>query len=122
MQAGNELEFGVDLRELWDRVDHDRDLLREVFELFESEFPRIFQELTEATVRGDMNEVKIVAHTLKGMLAGLSFTRAASWAVLIEQMAGGQNPGDINQELQHLEQKVAEGRSLLERVCNEVVA
>lgn len=122
MQSGNGLEFGVDLRDLWDRVDHDRDLLREVFELFEREFPRIFQALSEAAVRGDLKEVKIIAHTLKGMLAGLSFTRAASSAVLIEQMAGGTNRGGIHKELQHLERNVADGRSFLERVCNEVPA
>ena len=115
-------ESGIDLLELLIRVDNDCELLREVFVLFEGEFPRIFQALTSATTRGDMKETHHLAHTLKGMLAGLSFTDATSSAARIEQMAAQSNAEQISQEPFRLQQQVAEGRSFLERTCSEVAA
>lgn len=115
-------ESGVDLLELLSRVDNDCELLREVFVLFESEFPRIFQALMSATTRRDMKETHHLAHTLKGMLAGLSFTDATSSAARIEQMSVQSNADQISQELLRLQQEVAQGRSFLERTCSEVAA
>lgn len=115
-------EAGIDLPDLMARVDQDIDLLREVFEIFEEEFPRLFQTLTGAAHRGDMEETRIAAHTLKGMLAGLSFTVAACSAKLVEQMAAEPNPRDIPSELARLQNHVAVGRAFLAKLCRGMAA
>jgi two-component system sensor histidine kinase/response regulator len=78
---------GIALAELLVRVDNDRDLLRDLLLIFKEEFPRQFQALQEAVSRGDSARVVAVSHTLKGMLANMAATRAASCASRLEQIA-----------------------------------
>lgn len=115
-------EAGIDLQDLMARVDQDLDLLREVFELFEEEFPPLFQTLTDAAHRGEMKQVHFAAHTLKGMLAGLSFTAAASSAKLVEQMAADSNPQDLTSALSRLQNQAAAGSAFLAKLCRGVAA
>ena len=123
MQSQNTArEAGIDLQDLMVRVDQDLDLLREVFEIFEEEFPPLYQTLADAAQRGDMKAVHVAAHTLKGMLASLSFSAAAASARLLEQMAGEPNPRDLSPELSRLQNQVATGRAFLARLCRGVAA
>jgi HPt (histidine-containing phosphotransfer) domain-containing protein len=80
-------QVAVNLSELLVRVDNDHDLLRELIGIFKEEFPRLQQELRQAVDREDVKKVEITGHALKGMLLGLSATRAAASAARLEQMA-----------------------------------
>ena len=113
-------EAGIDLQDLLVRVDHDLELLREIFELFEKEFPLLFESLTDAVRRGDAKGVQGTAHTLKGMLAGLSFISAASTAKLVEQMAGQPHSQDMQSALSLLQNQVDAARAFLTRICHGV--
>jgi CheY-like chemotaxis protein/HPt (histidine-containing phosphotransfer) domain-containing protein len=79
--------LGVNLAELLDRVDHDRELLRDLLLIFKEEFPRYFQALQEAVSLADTPKVASVSHALKGMLSNLAATRAAACAAELEQLA-----------------------------------
>src|ERR1700692_4754311 len=92
MDPGKETQYrshesGVDLSELLARMDFDRELLREIFELFKEEFPKSRLLLADAVELGDLEQMRNRAHTLKGMLAGLSIVEASASAMRIEQMA-----------------------------------
>jgi len=100
-------DLSVDLPELLTRVDADRKLLRELLGIFKREFPCILQSLQEAVVRGDMKKVEVTAHTIKGMLANVSFRRAAASAVRLERMGQQRNTQGLQEELASLEQKAS---------------
>src|ERR1700704_2703480 len=77
----------VNLPELLTRVENDRDLLCELIGIFKTEFPLLLRALQESVACKDMKRVEISSHSLKGMLSGLSVTRAAANASRLEQMA-----------------------------------
>jgi two-component system, sensor histidine kinase and response regulator len=105
-QDDHSSQVAVNLPELLIRVDNDRDLLRELIEIFKEEFPRLLQQLLEQIVRGDMKSVESTAHGLKGMLSGLSAMRAAGVAARIEQMGRERNSSRLNDEVALLEREV----------------
>jgi two-component system, sensor histidine kinase and response regulator len=77
----------VDLDELLSRLDNDKELLSELVTIFKEDFPRHLRVLREAVARQDAQQVRIVSHTLKGMLSNLAVTQAASAAAKLEQLA-----------------------------------
>ena len=77
----------VNLSELLVRLENDRDLLRELINVFKEEFPPLLQSLQQAVARGELKNVEATSHMLKGMLLGLSVTRGATQASRLEQMA-----------------------------------
>jgi HPt (histidine-containing phosphotransfer) domain-containing protein len=87
-------ESSIDFPELLERVDDDRELLLELMSIFKEDFPRHVRELTDVIAAHDLKKMAIVSHTLKGMLANLAVTRAASAAAKLEQLArdGGAEP------------------------------
>jgi two-component system, sensor histidine kinase and response regulator len=82
-------ESAIDFTELLDRVDNDRELLLDLMAIFKEDFPRHIRELTDVIAARDLKKLGIVSHTLKGMLASLAVTRAATAAAKLEQLAHG---------------------------------
>lgn len=80
----NSVEEAVNLPELLARVDHDRELLREIVEMFREEFPRLRELLRSAVLNEELPGVEMLAHTLKGMLLNLSVERGAAAASELE--------------------------------------
>jgi two-component system sensor histidine kinase/response regulator len=80
-------EPSIDFPELLARVDNDRELLLDLMSIFKEEFPRHVRELTDVIAVRDLKKMSVVSHTLKGMLANLAVTRAASAAGKLEQLA-----------------------------------
>jgi two-component system sensor histidine kinase/response regulator len=114
-------DSGVDLPELLARVEYDRELLREIFEIFRQEFPPLNVALNEAVARNDLEEIRIAAHTITGMLASLSFTKATVTATRIGRMARESTPEGIPSEVLRMERNIAAAQAELELVCQEVI-
>lgn len=114
-------ESGVDLPELLARVEFDRELLREVFDIFLEEFPRLRGELRHAIDHDDLRTVQESAHTLKGMLASLSFGKASSSALQIERMAAQGVSAGMAEEFARLERSTAIAQASLASICREVI-
>jgi two-component system, sensor histidine kinase and response regulator len=84
----------VNMPDLLDRVDNDREFIQELFQLFRVEFPRLQIELQEAVSSKHMWQTARTAHTLKGMLANLSIEQAAAAVETLESTAAqGDQPG-----------------------------
>ncbi len=62
----------------WSRVEGDRELLREIVELFAADSPQLLAELRQGCAEGDAEILKRAAHTLKG--AASNFGAAAVMA------------------------------------------
>jgi HPt (histidine-containing phosphotransfer) domain-containing protein len=80
-------QSSIDFPELLARVDNDRELLLDLMAIFKEDFPRHQRELADVIAARDLKKMAIVSHTLKGMLANLAVTRAASGASKLEQLA-----------------------------------
>jgi two-component system sensor histidine kinase/response regulator len=107
-QSDRSSEAGVNLPELLARVDNDRDLLCELIEIFREEFPRLLQELQQSVAREDVNKVETASHALKGMLSGLSATRATAITSRLEQMGREGKTSGITEALALLERETAD--------------
>ena len=114
-------EPSVDLPDLLTRVDNDHELLRELSRIFKEEFPCLLQSLQEAVVRGDMKGVEVKAHTIRGMLANVSFTRAAASAACLERMGQQCVAQGLPEELARLEQEASLALAELETFCTEMI-
>jgi|SRR5579871_5681869 len=86
-------ESMIDFPELLSRVDNDRELLIDLLSIFKEDFPRHVRELADVIAAHDCKRMTVVSHTLKGMLANLAVSRAASAAAKLEQL-GRENGGE----------------------------
>ena len=114
-------DLSVDLLDLLRRVESDRKLLCELLRLFKEEFPCIWQALQEAVVRGDMKSLEVTAHTLKGMLANVSFARAVASAACLQRMGQQCVTQGLPEELARLKQEASLALAELEAFCTEMV-
>ena len=105
-QGHRSSEDAVDLPDLLERVDNDRDFLCELIDLFKVEFPPVLQSLKQSVVREDLKNVEIASHTLKGMLSDLSVKRAAAIASRLEQLGRDGNTSGMTETLALLEHEV----------------
>jgi HPt (histidine-containing phosphotransfer) domain-containing protein len=114
-------ENGLDLPELLERVEYDHGLLRELLDIFREEYPVLRDQLQAAIAGSDLKAIQVAAHTLKGMLASMSFSRASASAVQIETMAAHGTMEGMDCELARLERKSRAAELHLESVCQEVI-
>jgi HPt (histidine-containing phosphotransfer) domain-containing protein len=72
---------------LWRRVDHDRDLLRELVAVFTEEAPGLLARIDEGIQAGLAGDVKKASHKLKGSLLQFSARTAVAAAQELEEKA-----------------------------------
>lgn len=70
---------------LWERVDGDMELLRELLEVFTEEGPRMLASIEEAIQHGSALELQKSAHKMKGSVLQFSATAAAAIAFELEE-------------------------------------
>lgn len=77
--------------ELLDRVDNDKELLRELLAIFKEDFPRTMKSLESALIRNDMKSAASLSHALNGMLSNLGGAAAADAAAQLERCCASGN-------------------------------
>jgi HPt (histidine-containing phosphotransfer) domain-containing protein len=75
-----------DPESLWDRVDGDMDLLRELNEVFAEEGPKMLARIEDAIRHGSAADLEKSAHKLKGSVLQFSAQAAAAIAAELENM------------------------------------
>ncbi len=83
----------LDEAALMERVDGDRDLLRELINLFSADQPGRFQEITTALEAGESTRLCRAAHAMKGAVANFCAREAAHEAKQLESLARDGNLG-----------------------------
>lgn len=76
----------IDLEELLDRTENDRELMRDLLTIFREEFPQRHQALRVAVESQNAAQVVMEAHALKGMLSNLAAVEAATAVAELEQL------------------------------------
>ena len=86
-----------------DRVGGDEELLREITEIFLSEYPGLLDEIRTAIGAGDLAKLEVSAHTLKGSVANFGAEDATEAARQLEVMARKRQMENAPSALQALE-------------------
>ena len=76
----------IDLKEVLERVQDDRELLIELFDIFQEDFVGKRQILGDAVKTKDIAKIKEVAHSLKGASGNISAKGMHADFLQIEQM------------------------------------
>ena len=90
-----------------ERVGGDEELLREVVQLFLTEYPELFGQLTRAVEYGDATQVERSAHTLKGSLSTIGAEIAAHNAFMLEVMGRTRQLEGAGDQLRRLSQALS---------------
>lgn len=72
---------------LWNRVDGDMDLLRELVELFAQEVPRMLAQIEDAINHRSASDLEKASHKLKGSVLQFSARAASAIALELEENA-----------------------------------
>jgi len=94
---------------LWERVNQDTGLLRDLVDLFEQQCPVLLHDIESAIGRGSCADLQKVSHKLKGSLLQFSAQRAAPIASKLEEMGK-------NRKLEGAEQAFAELKAEISQV------
>lgn len=96
-----------DPRALWDRVDGDAELLRELVEIFVAESPALLQRIGNGIERQSFEEVTKFSHKLKGSALQFSGAGVASLAATLERMGQEKSLQNANQVFSNLQREMA---------------
>jgi HPt (histidine-containing phosphotransfer) domain-containing protein len=96
---------GFDPGSLWERVDGDPELLRDLLEVFKEEFPPMLAGLEHAIQNGDATGLERSAHKIKGSMLQFSGHGAAAAALQLEELGRNGTVAGAGIALQRLKQE-----------------
>jgi len=103
----------VDTMLLLKAFDGDRSFLKEIVEVFLSDYPRLMEDLRRANTEGDGDLLLRSAHSLKGMLRNFQADAAAEVAYEIEVKAKAENFDDMQTKIEQLTDRISEVDNML---------
>jgi HPt (histidine-containing phosphotransfer) domain-containing protein len=113
MEPSRQIDW--DMKELMERLDGDREFLRELLVMFREDVRMNLEKSRKAWVERDFEQLVRTAHTLKGMLRNLSMRSAAETSAALEKAAQENGQSDSEHLLDGLVKE-------LERILPEVEA
>jgi CheY-like chemotaxis protein/HPt (histidine-containing phosphotransfer) domain-containing protein len=84
--AGGEPVGHIDEGRFLRQMGGDRDLAREVVQLYFEHYPERLRDIARAVAAGDAEQLKTTAHALKGSVLNLAADRASELAYTLERM------------------------------------
>ena len=101
------LEQLVDWKAALSHVRGDRELLRELAEIFLAEWPEWIAGLRNEMARGNLEQARMIAHTVKGSLGTFAATEAHAAAEAVETESRHQRTQSAKESLDKLEREMA---------------
>ena len=77
----------IDLPDVLERVQDDKELLLELFDIFQDDFKKKRQALGEAIAAKDIAKIKEIAHSIKGASGNISAKSMHAACLQLEQLA-----------------------------------
>ena len=99
--------------------DGDWDFLKEVVDVFLSDYPRLIDDLRRAHKESDSNTLMRAAHSLKGMLRNFQAEAAAEVAFKLEKQGKLDNFDGVAQVIENLAGQAAEVDQTLRAILDE---
>lgn len=98
----------IDLVEVLERVQNDRELLIELFDIFSEDYPAKVVAIKEAVAKKDFIQIRDVAHSMKGASGNISAKKVNASFLKIEQMAKNNILTGIEEALKELAENLQE--------------
>jgi HPt (histidine-containing phosphotransfer) domain-containing protein len=114
-------EEPFNLSEALARVDGDRELLKEMAELFLEEFPRFLSDIQTALSNNDPQTLTYAAHTLKGSVGNFAAAETVEAARQLEQIGRHGDLSEAAAVLVRLEDALEHLRPALNNLAMEVI-
>ncbi len=92
----------IDMDEIMEIMDDDKELIKECFTDFIEEYPTMLSKIKNAIDSGDASELNATAHKIKGSLKYLAANPAADVAYKLESMGKEGNLDNAENELESL--------------------
>ncbi len=108
-----------DLQEFMERVQNDKGLLLELLDIFTEDYKTKRQLLSEAIDKQDYEQVRSIAHSLKGATGNISAKVLRETFNQIENMAKAENLEGIDRILVVLDSQYEELKSRIDAVRTE---
>ena len=105
----------IEVADLLERVDGDRDLLLELARMFREDAPTLLANVRQAASARDAEALERAAHALKGSCANFGATAARDAAFALEQRGR-------SRQLDQVDEHVALIGSEIERLCDALFA
>ncbi len=120
-KVGNSKNVGadsaaVDIMQLLKAFDGDWSFLKEIVEVFLSDYPRLMDDIRRANTEGDCDLLLRSAHSLKGMLRNFQADTAAEAAFEIELKAKAENLDDVQTKIEQLTDRLTEVDKMLRTI------
>jgi HPt (histidine-containing phosphotransfer) domain-containing protein len=104
---------------LWERVNGDMVLLRDLVELFDQEYPRLLASIEAAIGQGSFTDVQKLSHKLKGSALQFSGALAVAAAGKLEEMGRRGSLEGAEQLIVTLKVEVVHLMEMLKRMVDE---
>ncbi len=108
----------IDVKEFLERVQDDKDLMLELFDIFQQDYQEKRRNLSDAVGKKDLETIKSVAHSLKGSSGNISAKAMHACCLRIEQMAKA-GDANIQNELGQLDILFGQVQAHIERIKQE---
>jgi two-component system sensor histidine kinase/response regulator len=115
-------ENAINVEELMERVDGDKELIAELAEIFRMEYPKQLRLAHEALAINDAAAVRRIGHSLKGALANLAATKASGLAASVEAMGKSGDLSHLNVKLLEMQSAMGSVADRLQTLYAEAVA
>jgi two-component system sensor histidine kinase/response regulator len=109
----------IDGTRLLEQVGDDKDLLRQLIDLFAEESPKLLGKMREAIERNDPEMLQMAAHTMKGMIGNFAANRAVEEALNLENLGKSRNMEDAQDRLLALEKEIMSVQDALRNVVKD---
>ena len=93
----------IDLKEVLERVQDDRELLLELFDIFIEDYPGKLGAIKQATAKKDFEALRDAAHSMKGASGNLSAKKLYAHFLKVEQLAKTNNMDGMESLLAEIE-------------------
>lgn len=98
----------IDLKEVMDRVQDDRELLIELLQIFSDDYVEKKKMLEEAIVKNDFEQVQNIAHGLKGASGNISAKKLSVFFTGLGQMAKAKDLSKAKEMLELIDRQFKE--------------
>lgn len=97
----------IDVPEFMDRVQEDKDLLKELLDIFVEDFEQKRVKLSEAVKTRDFETIKSIAHSVKGASGNISAKFLRAVCAQLELQGKEHNPDGLEDLLKDLDKEYA---------------
>jgi HPt (histidine-containing phosphotransfer) domain-containing protein len=110
----------LDLKEFLERVQEDKDLLLELLDIYVADYQQKRQTLEVVLKDNNFEEIRNIAHSLKGASGNISAKDLRELFYRIENMGKNKTPGDVPSLIIEMDTKFAELLKRIEDVKKEL--